>query len=117
MSLTYIHGINYPTSGNVVKPDFINYGALTDGELSVMLAAQQSKILYQATKNEVYENDYKKLTSLVNSTVSGIQFSPDNSALTKWAISKIKNKNYPAISANNLSKIGNLSIEQYRTRS
>lgn len=100
-SIAYLHGLGGETSLNGI----IDYSKLTDGELSVLLAARQSEILYRGTGEEEYIRASKMLSGLLESIVNGKTFSADSSRLMRWAKGKLRRGNYPALAggANYLS--------------
>lgn len=115
----YIHGIQNP---NVrAQTHFfasIDYTVLTDGELSVMLAARQAELLYLSTGNEEMKRDSEYLRSLVSYTVSGKDIS-GTSRLKQWAINRLRTGDYPAMSAAYMQRgrVGDLvSFTDYRAR-
>lgn len=115
----YIHGIANPSvraQTHFFAP--IDYTVLTDGELSVLLAARQAELLYLSTGNEAMKADSNYLKSLVSYTVSGKDIA-GTSRLKRWAENRIRQGNYPAMSASIIQagRVGRLlSFTDYRSR-
>lgn len=114
----YIHGIqnsNVRAQTHFFAP--IDYTVLTDGELSVLLAARQAELLYLSTGDEAMKADSTYLKSLVSYTVNGTDIA-GTSSLKRWAENRLKRGNYPAMSAGIIQRgrVGNLSFTDYRAR-
>lgn len=114
----YIHGLanpNVKAQTHFFAP--IDYTVLTDGELSVMLAARQAELLYLSTGSEEMKRDSEYLRSMVSYMVSGKDIS-GTSRLKRWAENRLRAGDYPAVSAAYMQRpsIGNLSFTDYRAR-
>lgn len=122
---SYIEGrVGVETGGEKFSvPDrIINYAEMTDGELSVKLAARQNELFYIATGKDVYRKNADGLNAVLESNIQGRPIATTG-ALLGWAKKRIAEKDFPALTAYYFSRLyyadrarmGQLyTFEQYR---